>query len=510
MPCSSSAGRSSGATTTRRSQAPSTIPSSHPSVRCTGRSGSRASATREREHEEEQEDCSAEPGRRRPEPADERLGEVRAAEAAEPGSDPVLDTGQRPGERGEGHDGDRRDADPGHDQRPRTKREAERKGEERQRGDQEPRARALASEREVVPGVVRKEEERDDPADEGLRTPPRPVQERQSGHRRKRERRHDQQALLRHEEREGRTGIREADAVEPFGVRADDGRPASRGRLQRVRVPERPRRAERPGVEGGERQDADDEPAGVRRGSTDRPGPERGVDPEHDRDDGERELDDDRQAGEHAGRGEQPSARSCLALEEQDDERREAERSREDVVEVQRRERQQQGPRPEQHRRRQPVPRHDPLDHEEHEQEQDQHRQHGTEEAQLPDPVPIAGLGPGRSVLESRRAQRPVPRQREHREPGCLRRVVAAVDVRGVDRLARVDLRRPGRERPHEREVRRLVRPAVLHDDRRGERQGGEREEGSRPRSQRTDHRLMGVGHPAHSDGDVSSVEPQV
>ena len=126
-----------------------------------------------------------------------------------------------------------------------------------------------------------------------------------------------------------------------------------------------------------------------------RPCPESGVDPEHHCHDGERELDHDRQAGEQAARRQQPSAAACLALEEQDGECREAERSREDVVEVQRREGQQQGSRPEQHRRGQPVPRHDPLDHEEHEEKHDQHRQHGTEEVQLPDTVPIGGLGPG-------------------------------------------------------------------------------------------------------------------
>ena len=280
-----------------------------------------------------------------------------------------------------------------HDQRPRAKRHSERQREERQRSHEEARPRPLPTEGEVVRRVVGEKRKRDGSADERLGSAPRAPEERQAGKRGEDERRHDEETLLRHEERERSPRIREPDAVEPFVVRPHDRRRAvADRRFERVRVAQAERPTQGPCVVGEQRRDAERRTCEIRADAPHGRGSEGGVAGQHGRDESEWELRDDGEAREQAGHGRRPPRSRVAARREQDDERGEAEHRGEHVIEEERREGQKQRSDAEQEGRRQPVARHDALHCHEDEQEQGEEGKHRAEEVHLPEPVAIRGL----------------------------------------------------------------------------------------------------------------------
>ena len=135
---------------------------------------------------------------------------------------------------------------------------------------------------------------------------------------------------------------------------------------------------------------------------------------------------------------------------------RRSRRRRQRVVEEEGREGKEHRPGAEEDGRRPAEAGRDALRRQVHQQEQRERRKDSPEEVDLPQPVDIRpGLRGG--SMQADGAEGAVPRQGEHREARGLRGVEAAVDVCGVDRLARIDLRGAAREGTDEGVVRGLV-----------------------------------------------------
>ena len=189
---------------------------------------------------------------------DDGLREVRGPPALQPQADSPAGLGDRLGERGADHRDDGRRGQCCRRQRRRPQRSGDAEREERQDGDEEPRAGAPAPERQEVRAVV--DEEREAHGKRQRRLAPRvaTAERQEPAQPGDGERRQDEQPLVGGEELRRRAQARERDAEEPLVVRADHVVPALAGLDHGVLVRELERAPERPRVEGQERHDADD------------------------------------------------------------------------------------------------------------------------------------------------------------------------------------------------------------------------------------------------------------
>ena len=296
-------------------------------------------------------------------------------------------------------------------------------------------------------------------------------------------------------------GLRGADTEEAAAVRADDI-VAGHARLDHgVRVRERRRRAERPGIEREEGRHAEQEPAEIPEPARGRSFAEEDEPGENERDQARRKLDDHGETRKDArGEGcERP--RFSIALTEEHAERGEGERRCEDVREEHAREGEQERSQAPEDGCEPPVSRGHALGCEAHEKQQREERKQGAEQGDLPERRARHEqkcLGPALSRswildVEARRSQAQVPRLGEQRQPGSLGGIEVPVDVRVVGGLllVAVDPGRSVRERLHESEMSRLVvaRGLLNEAGRENDRDDGDELE-SLPRTLRDDHAL--------------------
>ena len=329
----------------------------------------------------------------------------------------------------------------GPDRRRRVRAGCERCGdgdeEKRDRGDEKPGPGRPAAEGEEVARVVDEERETHPAADEGVRLPPLAPEQDEAGCGRKQQWADQEEPLVREEQLEGDAAAGNAHAEEAAAVGADHVVAGLSCLDHRIRVRERQRRTERPGIEGEERDHAEKDAAGVRQSATHRPLPGEHEPREDERDQPGRKLDDDGEPCEGSGRKSRERPRDAIALAEKHAEGGEGERCGKDMREEEASEWEQQRPETAEDGGQAAVPWRDSIAGPANEEEEKQQRQRCAEHAHLPQGHArhqeecVPGSQPGSRVrdVEVRRAQEEVPRLGEERQAGGLGGIEMPVDV---------------------------------------------------------------------------------